>query len=286
MTVCSPGTRLPSPPTILAIDGLRVAYPGARSPVVAVAGFDLALAPGTAVALVGESGSGKSTVAMSVLGLLPGDARVSGRIAVEGTDVLQADPETLRRMRGRRVGYVGQQSFSAFDPLFPVKSQLREAFRAHETTATAGMEARIALALREAGLELPGAAAGLPPSRLSGGMLQRAQLAAALLHRPPLLVADEPTSALDPVLARRLAGILQAWKGDGTAILLATHDLSLAATVADEVVVMRRGKMVETGPVAGVFARPRDPYTAALVAAHPSRGLRVTPEDPREEAAG
>ena len=134
--------------------------------------------------------------------------------------------------------------------------------------------------LDAAGLDLSGMASDLPPACLSGGMLQRAQIAAALLHRPPLLVADEPTSALDPILARRLGEALKAQKEGGTAILLATHDLSLAAIVADEVVVMRAGRVVETGPLAGVFARPRAPYTAELLAAHPSRGLRVPEEGP------
>ncbi len=262
---------------MLAIEGLRVVHLGTGTRVEAVAGLDLAVAPGRAVALVGESGSGKSTVINVVLGLLR-RAVVSGSVTVDGVDVLRAPRRVLRRLRGRRVGYVGQQSFAAFDPLFAVDAQLREAWRAHAQGGAGAMDAAIAECLDAAGLDLSGLAAGLPPNRLSGGMLQRAQVAAALLHRPPLVLADEPTSALDPILARRLAEALRALRDRGTAILLATHDLGLAARVADEVVVMRAGRVVERGPVADVFARPSDAYTQALLAAHPSRGLRLAAE--------
>lgn len=260
---------------MLTIDGLRVSYRGASAPVEAVAGLSLAVAPGCALALVGESGSGKSTVVTAVLGLLPKTAEVGGTVTVDGVNVFRASGAVLTRLRGSRVGFVGQQSFAAFDPLFAVDAQLEEAWRAHAPGG--GGEARAA-ALAAAGLDLSGLAAGQPPHRLSGGMLQRAQVAAAMLHRPPLLIADEPTSALDPLLARRLAIALRALRDGGTALLIATHDLGLAARVADEVVVMRAGRVVERGPVASVFAGPREAYTAALLAAHPSRGLHVTDE--------
>jgi peptide/nickel transport system ATP-binding protein len=270
---------------MLSIDDLRVLYAHPRSPVEAVAGLSLEVPPGRAVALVGESGSGKSTVVAALLGLLPPSARVSGRLILDGVDVLKASPDALRGLRGRCVGFVGQAPHSAFDPLFPVDAQLREAWRAHQADRDAEdgpgddeeMEEAVEAALEAAGLDLSGAAAGLPPHRMSGGMLQRAQIAAAMLHRPPLLVADEPTSALDTVLTRRLVDRLRALKSGGTSLLLATHDLGLASELADEVVVMRAGRAVERGPWAEVLGNPKDAYTLALVAAHPSRGLRVRP---------
>jgi peptide/nickel transport system ATP-binding protein len=277
MTASSPATPPARPsPTILRIEGLRVAYRGPRGGrVQALEGLDLSLGPGCAVALVGESGSGKSTAVAAVMGLLPRDAEAGGTIQVGDRAPSQAGRATPRALRGREVGFVGQQSFAAFDPLFPVGFQLREAFGAHGRGDGRGA---VEAALAAAGLEGQGEALAEAPHRWSGGMLQRAQLAAALLHRPSLLVADEPTSALDPVLAARLAATLAALKAGGTAVLLATHDLGLASVLADEVVVLRDGRVVERGTAAEILGNPREAYTRALLAAHPSRGLEV-PDD-------
>ena len=269
---------------LISVQDLRVSFRMSKThSAEAVKGVSFEVPENSTVALVGESGSGKSTVINIVLGLL-NRAEVSGAVTVDGVDMLRAPQRVLRRMRGRRIGFVGQQSFAAFDPLFPVDAQLREAWRAHAAGGATGMDAAIAGALDVAGLDLAGLAAGLPPHRLSGGMLQRAQVAAALLHRPPLVLADEPTSALDALLARRLAEALRALRDNGTAVLLATHDLGLAARVADEVVVMRAGTVVERGPVGEVFARPREAYTEALLAAHPSRGLLLDRPEVVDEA--
>jgi ABC-type glutathione transport system ATPase component len=271
MTGSSPATSRPRPsPTILTIDGLGVRYRGPAGEVAALEGLDLAMAPGCAAALVGESGSGKSTAAAAVLGLLPSGAAIRGRVVADGVDVTAADARTLAGLRGRRVGFVGQGPFAAFDPLFGVGRQLREAWAAHGSGP--GNEA-VGRALAEAGLPDAGAALEGPPHAWSGGMLQRAQLAAAMLHDPPLLVADEPTSALDTVRTAQMAATLLALKTRGTALLLATHDLGLALRLADEVVVLRAGRVVERGPAAEVLRNPREAYTRALLAAHPSRGM-------------
>jgi ABC-type glutathione transport system ATPase component len=188
-------------------------------------------------------------------------------VRILGTDVLGAPRRTLRDLRGRVVGLVGQHGASAFDPLFPVGFQLDEAVRAHARMAAPERRERVRESLARAGLALGPGALAAPPGRLSGGMVQRAQVAAAILHHPPLLIADEPTAALDTVRRRGLAALLADLKAGGTAILLVTHDLGLAAAVADEIVVLHGGRIVDRGDPARVLAAPADPATTALVAA-------------------
>jgi peptide/nickel transport system ATP-binding protein len=239
----------------------------------ALSGVSLRVPAGGSLAVVGASGSGKSTLAAAVMGLLPRRRVVAtGSVVVDGVDVLFASPAALRDLRGRRVGFVGQLPFAAFDPLFPIGLQLDEAAAAHAREPASTRRERVRRALECAGLALDGAGLASHPHRMSGGMLQRAQLAAAIVHHPILLVADEPTSALDTVRSRQVADLFRSLRErDGTALLLVTHDLALAAAVADEVVVLRDGVAVERGPTRRVLDRPEHPFTAALVAAHPSR---------------
>jgi peptide/nickel transport system ATP-binding protein len=271
MTGSSPET---SPRPALAIDDLFVAYRQRRGPdTPALSGVTLRVPAGGSVAVVGESGSGKSTLAAAVIGLLPRRGVVaSGGVQVDGVDVRAASPRALRDLRGRRVGYVGQLPYAAFDPLFALGPQLDEAAAAHARETAASRRERVDRALEAAGLPLTPAELAIHPHRMSGGMLQRAQLAAAILHGPALLVADEPTSALDAVRWRQVADLLASLRArTGTALLVVTHDLALAAAVADETVVLRQGRVVESGPTRRVLDHPADAYTAALVAALPSR---------------
>ncbi len=276
MTASSPETR-PSR-TILAIDDLCVTLASPAGPVVALDHLSVDVERGTCLAVIGESGSGKSTLARACLGLLPGRGTVvAGRVLFEGVDLLHAPESTLRRVRGRRIGYVGQDSYAAFDPLFTIGHQVREALTAHGNDPDA--RGRIARALAQVGLKVH--VLNLYPHQASGGMLQRVQIATALLHGPSLVVADEPTSALDPVRRAEVAALLDAARREtGAAMLLATHDLALAARLADRLLVLHRGRAVECGETSRILAAPRDPATASLLQAARRTALAAQPGGP------
>ncbi|GAA1017399.1 ABC transporter ATP-binding protein [Acrocarpospora pleiomorpha] len=247
----------------LTISGLDVRYPGGGR---AVRGVDLSVAPGESFALAGESGCGKTSLARAVLGLLPPDARCAGSIRVGGVELVGAPKRTLRAVRGIEVGYVPQDPVTAFDPLRRVGHHVAQAWRAHRRTPPPGAVARLV-----AEMGIPDAAVRLRdwPHQWSGGMLQRATIAAAVAHRPRLVVADEPTSALDADLA---GSVLTTLRAASPSLLLISHDLALIAEHADRVGVLYGGRLVEVGDAAGVLAAPRHPYTAALVASVPRPG--------------
>ncbi|OIH94432.1 ABC transporter ATP-binding protein [Curtobacterium sp. MCBA15_001] len=253
---------------ILQVEGLRVAFSGAE-PVVRDVSF--ALTPGRVLALVGESGSGKSVSAMSVLGLLPPQARVSGSIRFRGQELVGATTEQLRAVRGAGIGVVFQEPMNSFTPVLSIGTQIAEAVRAHPRGLDrAGVSARIDELLRAAGLSDPARIRRAYPHELSGGQLQRAMIAMALAGDPVALIADEPTTALDVTVQ---AGTLDLLRGlcreRDLAVLLITHDMGVVADVADEVLVMRRGEPVEHGAVDALFRAPRADYTRALLAAVP-----------------
>ncbi|MGH8932106.1 MAG: ABC transporter ATP-binding protein [Egibacteraceae bacterium] len=258
---------------VLRITGLSVVY---RRGAHAVRGVDLEVEPEQCLALVGESGCGKSTIARAVLGLLPTTASVSGSVKVLGTDVLGLSERNLRRLRGVAVGYVAQDPFSACDPLRTVAHHVAEAWtaRGRRPDRTTVIER-----LRELRVPDPERSSRQYPHTWSGGMLQRASIAAATAHAPPLLVADEPTSALDHDLAHNVLGAILR---EGSAVLLITHDLGLVARHADHVAIMYAGRIVEGGPVQAVLDAPRHPYTRALLAAVPRPGNGLPQELPGE----
>ncbi|WIB76714.1 ABC transporter ATP-binding protein [Curtobacterium sp. MCPF17_002] len=258
---------------LLEVEGLRVAF-GDAEPVVRDVTFSLT--PGRVLALVGESGSGKSVSAMSVLGLLPPEARVSGSIRFRGTELVGASDDELRAVRGAGIGVVFQEPMNSFTPVLSIGTQIAEAVRAHPTELSrAAVSARIDELLRAAGITDPERIRKAYPHELSGGQLQRAMIAMALAGDPVALIADEPTTALDVTVQ---AGILDLLRRLGRerslAVLLITHDMGVVADVADEVLVMRRGDPVEHGTVAEVFAHPTAGYTRALLAAVPSLEAR------------
>jgi peptide/nickel transport system ATP-binding protein len=243
-------------PALLRCENLRVRY---ASGLVAVDGADFSIAPGECLALVGESGSGKTTIARAILGLLPADAEVSGVLRLGPTDLLNLGEAGFRQLRGRQIGYVAQDPYQACDPLRTVGDHVGDAWRALGTRA----EPRtVADRLTQAGIEAAGRTMLDHPHRWSGGMLQRASIAAAGAHKPPLLVADEPTSALDADRADAIIGTIRA---TGAAVLLVCHDLPLVRRHADRVVVCKDGRIVETGSCAEIFDRPQHPYTKILV---------------------
>ncbi|MBO9044043.1 dipeptide ABC transporter ATP-binding protein [Curtobacterium flaccumfaciens] len=258
---------------ILQVEGLRVAF-GDAEPVVRDVSFDLT--PGRVLALVGESGSGKSVSAMSVLGLLPPQASVSGSARFRGEELIGAPVETVRAVRGAGIGVVFQEPMNSFTPVLSIGTQIAEAVRAHPTGLDrAGVRARVDELLRDAGLADPERIRKAYPHELSGGQLQRAMIAMALAADPVALFADEPTTALDVTVQ---AGILDLLRRLGRerslAVLLITHDMGVVADVADELLVLRRGDPVEHGTVAEVFAHPTADYTRELLAAVPSLEAR------------
>ncbi|MDN4649679.1 dipeptide ABC transporter ATP-binding protein, partial [Curtobacterium sp. PsM8] len=249
---------------------------GRAEPVVRDVSFDLT--PGRVLALVGESGSGKSVSAMSVLGLLPPQARVEGSARFRGEELVGAPVEELRQVRGAGIGVVFQEPMNSFTPVLSIGTQIAEAVRAHPTALDrAGVSARVDELLRSAGIADPARIRKAFPHELSGGQLQRAMIAMALAGDPVALIADEPTTALDVTVQAGILDLLRNLCRDrGLAVLLITHDMGVVADVADEVLVMRRGDPVEHGPVVDLFARPQAEYTRALLAAVPALEARPT----------
>ena len=249
---------------LLAVHGLHVTFGGAA----ALRGVDFTVPSGQTLALVGESGSGKSTTAAAILGLLPPGGRItSGRILFDGLDITAADPRRMRAIRGAGIGYVPQDPATNLNPVWKTGFQVREALRAHDVDNSRRRSVQL---LAQAGLTDAGAQANRYPHQLSGGMCQRVLIAIALAGRPRLLIADEPTSALDVTVQRQILDHLQRLAGElGTAMLLITHDLALAAERAQQVVVMRDGLVVESGAAHTVLRDPHHEYTRRLVAAVP-----------------
>jgi len=251
---------------LLSVAGLEVRF-GDDPP--AISNVELTVRSGQTVAVVGESGSGKSTTAAAILGLLaPGGRITAGRIVFDGVDIVSADPRRLRSIRGTGIGYVPQDPTTNLNPVWKVGFQIREALRANNISDAKQRSLRL---LHEAGMPDPSTQARRYPHQLSGGMCQRALIAIGLAGRPRLLIADEPTSALDVTVQRQVLDHLQHLAAElGTAVLLITHDLALAGERAEQLVVVHRGHVVETGAAQSILSDPQHPYTRQLVAAAPS----------------
>jgi peptide/nickel transport system ATP-binding protein len=258
---------------LLEINNLRVAFGGDT----VVHGVDLRVMPGERVAVVGASGSGKSTTAHAVMGLLPGSGRITGgRILLRGEDVTHAGEARLRQLRGREVGLVPQDPMSNLNPVLRVGRQVAETLVTHGLASRRAAAARAVEIMGEVGLPEPERRARQYPHEFSGGMRQRVLIAIALACRPELLIADEPTSALDVTVQQQILDRLDTLTRElGTAVLLVTHDLGLAAERADRVVVLAEGQVVESGATREVLTAPRHDYTRRLVAAAPSISATV-----------
>ncbi|MFE5795598.1 ABC transporter ATP-binding protein [Streptomyces sp. NPDC056503] len=254
------------PPHALDVQGLRITLPGTARPV--LDGVDLHVAAGETVALVGESGSGKSLTSRGALGLLPPGAVAEGRIRVRGHDVLAMKPEQLRALRTDTVAMVFQDPRAALNPMRRIGDFLTEGVTLTRSASRAEATARAGELLRAVGLEE--SALRKYPGQVSGGMLQRVMIAAALMGDPELLLADEPTTALDVTTQAEVIALLAELRVRfRTGLLFVTHDLDLAAAIGDRVYVMYAGRIAESGPAEALFARPRHPYTAALLASAP-----------------
>ena len=253
----------------LEISGLTLTLPRTARPV--LDGVDLTVGARETVALVGESGSGKTLTSRTVLRLLPKGATTAGSVLVQGEDVLTMTPEQLRRLRSGTAAMVFQDPRAAINPLRRVGDFLTEGVRLGGGLGTAEATARAARMLESVGLEPT--ALRQYPGELSGGMLQRVMIAAALMGDPTLLLADEPTTALDVTTQAEIVALLGEVRDRfGTGLLFVTHDLGLAAAISDRVYVMYGGRIAETGTATELFKRPRHPYTAALLASTPRLG--------------
>ena len=263
--------------SLLAVENLSVCF-GDRH-VVENASFRLDR--GETLALVGESGSGKTLTALSLLQLLPPGARNdAGRILLGGQSVLDADPETLRMMRGGVAGMVFQEPMTSLNPLHRIGRQVAEAIRTHRRMPRAALRERVVALLEQAGFDDAAHRLDAFPHQLSGGQRQRAMIAMALANDPALLIADEPTTALDVTIQAQILALLAGFKASrGLALLLITHDLAIVRRYADRVCVMQEGKIVESGPAARIFAAPEHPYTNMLLAAEPAGPPTPLPND-------
>lgn len=263
---------------LLSVRDLTVAFErdGAETPVVTGVSFDVL--PGQALGILGESGCGKSVTARSVLGLLPGNGRViDGTITFEGRDLVGLSRAELRAVRGGRIGWISQEPILSLDPSFTIGSQLAEAVRAHRRCSRRDARARVLELLELVRLPDPRTVARKFPHELSGGMAQRAGIAAAIAADPVLLIADEPTTALDVTVQAEILDLLRDLQQSGMAIILVTHDLGVLSDLCDQGVVMYAGEVVETADVPMLLGSPRHPYSAALLAANPHDAVPGVP---------
>lgn len=243
----------------------------------AVDGVSFEIERGEMFCLVGESGCGKSVTALSIMQLVPSPPGriVSGSVMLAGEDLLRLPPGRMRRIRGEKIGMVFQEPMTALNPVFTIGSQITEAIRAHRD-ASRGGAARMAVDMLErVRIPDPSRCMGLYPHEMSGGMLQRAMIAMALVCRPVLLIADEPTTALDVTIQAGILRLLDDLRRElGMSVLLITHDLGVVAQVADVVAVMYAGQIVEYADVKTVFADPLHPYMISLLRSLPTLGTR------------
>ncbi|REE94798.1 dipeptide ABC transporter ATP-binding protein [Thermomonospora umbrina] len=243
----------------------------------AVRGVSFTVRPGECVAIVGESGSGKSVTARTLLGLSGDGADVrAGTLRINGADVSAYDDRRWRTVRGSRIGYVLQDALVSLDPLRPVGKEIAETLRLHDVVPRAERPARVVDLLRAVGVPEPEARAAQYPHELSGGLRQRALIASAIAADPVLLIADEPTTALDVTVQAQILRLLDERRRAGTALLLISHDLAVVAELADRVLVMKDGEIVEEGAADEVLTAPRHAYTRTLLDAVPTGG-RVRP---------
>jgi peptide/nickel transport system ATP-binding protein len=255
---------------VVEVSDLRVSFPTESGVLDAVRGVDLTIAPGRCTAVVGESGSGKSVTSLAIMGLLPDTAERSGSIRLRGNEIADLDDRAMSRLRGSEISMIFQDPLTALTPVYTVGDQIVEALRAHGDLDRSRATARAIELLELVGIPDARRRATAFPHELSGGMRQRVVIAIAIANDPALIVADEPTTALDVTIQAQVMDLLSTIRREtGAALLLITHDLGLVAGAADDVAVMYAGRVVERAPVDEVFARPRMPYTAGLLASIP-----------------
>ena len=278
--------EVPSASPLLEIRNLAVTFAGrgGAAPVAAVRGVSFSLDRGETLALVGESGSGKSVTALSILQLLPYPLALHGpdsSIRFAGEELIGAAPDTLRRVRGNRVAMIFQEPMTSLNPLHTIERQIGEILLVHRRMSARAAHQHTLELLRM--VQLPDAESrrGAYPHQLSGGQRQRVMIAMAIANQPDMLIADEPTTALDVTIQANILALLRDLRKQlGMALLLITHDLTVVRRMAERVCVMTQGEIVEAGPTAAIFDRPRHPYTERLLAARPKGCAVADPAGP------
>ncbi len=269
----------------LIVEGLSIEFAGQS----VVRDVSFTLAPGKTLALVGESGSGKSVTARSLIGLAGAGARVTARtLSYGGQDLLALSERGWRGLRGKGIGFVLQDALVSLDPLRPVGKEILEVLKTHGWGDRRSRSERVIELLEKVGVPEPELRARQRPDQLSGGLRQRALIASALAMSPGLVIADEPTTALDATVQAQILQVLQEIKARGDSLLIISHDLAVVAQLADEVLVLRHGVVVEQGPMQQVLRNPSHPYTQALLDAVPAehaRGTRLSPQGSAQAAA-
>jgi oligopeptide/dipeptide ABC transporter ATP-binding protein len=253
---------------LLSVDGLRVGFATEAGVVQAVDGVTFDLRPGEVVAIVGESGSGKSVTAQTLIGLTrANNARIEGSVKLDGKELTSASDAEMRDLRGERVAMVFQDPMTSFNPVYRIGNQIVEAIRAHRPdTSKADGKARVVELFEAVGIPNAGQRVDDYPHEFSGGMRQRAMIAMALALEPEVLIADEPTTALDVTIQAQILDLLEQLNRErNLATILITHDLGVVAEVADRVLVMYGGKVVEEGTLDEIFYDPQHPYTWGLL---------------------
>ncbi len=266
---------MPTPQPLLEVRDLRVEFKTRRGTALVLGGVDLALHAGETLCVVGESGCGKSMTALALLRLIPTPpGRISaGQVLFQGEDLLQASEERMRAVRGNRISMIFQEPMTSLNPVFTVGDQIGESLRLHAGLDGAAARAQAIEMLRQVGIAAPERRVDEYPHQLSGGMRQRVMIAMALACRPDILIADEPTTALDVTVQAQIFDLLRALQRDkGTAIVLITHDMGAVAEMADRVLVMYAGRVVEEGHTAQVLSQPGHPYTQGLIDCLPELG--------------
>ncbi len=257
---------------VLDIRDLKISYGDGESRTRVVHDVSFSVQPGEVVALVGESGSGKTSTAQAVIGLLSGNGRVDGgTIRLNGEAISGWSQKRLRGIRGAVVSLIPQDPSSSLNPVLTIGAQVREILEIHGKVPRGELDRRVVELLDHVGLSQPELRARQYPHELSGGMKQRVLIAIAIALKPALIIADEPTSALDVTVQRRILDLIDDLRREyGTAVLLVTHDLGVAADRADRLVVLQGGRIQEQGETAKVLARPKSPYTSKLLSDAPS----------------
>ena len=262
---------------LLNVQDLRVRFRDAAPDRFAVDGVSFSMEPGEILGLVGESGSGKTVTAMSISGLLPRrKALVSGSITLDGKEIFRCSERELRSIQGDELAVVFQEPMTSMNPVLRIGPQVEESLRVHRKLSKEERRARALEAMELAELDDPETLYDKYPHELSGGMLQRVMIAAAIISRPKLLLADEPTTALDVTIQAQILELLKKLNREqGTAILLISHNLQVVRRLCGRVAVMQRGHLVEERSVEDVFRDPRHEYTKQLIAAIPTRDRRL-----------
>ena len=267
--------------TLLKVENLQVEFKSRRGQALVLNGVDFELHAGETLCVVGESGCGKSMTALALLRLIPTPpGRISsGRVWFQGEDLLQASEARMREVRGNRISMIFQEPMTSLNPVLTVGDQIGESLRLHAGLDAHAARARAIEMLQQVGIPAPEERVDEYPHQLSGGMRQRVMIAMALACRPDILIADEPTTALDVTVQAQIFDLLRELQRDkGTAILLITHDMGAVAEMADRVMVMYAGRVIEQGTTAQVIGQPGHPYTQGLIDCLPELGASLNPE--------